>query len=82
MNNRINIDKAAHRVMDFHLTSMLLCGLNGTFIDGDFVASYHEERLYSVKNMKTGIISLVYANSYQDAIKRIKNASKEREEDE
>ena len=80
MDNRINLDEAAHRVMDFHVTSMLLCGLNGTFIDGDFVASYHEERLYSVKNMKTGIISLMYANSYRDAIKRVKSASKEREE--
>ncbi len=73
MDNRINIDKAAHRVVDFHLNSMLLCGLNGTFIDGDFVAFYHEERLYSVKNSKTGIVFLVYANSYSDAIRRVKN---------
>lgn len=73
MENKINIDKAAHRVVDFHLSSMLLCGLNGTFIDGDFVAFYHEERLYSVKNMKTGIVFLVYANSYPDAIRRVKN---------
>lgn len=73
MDNRINIDKAAHRVVDFHLNSMLLCGLNGTFIDGDFVAFYHEERLYSVKNRETGIVFLVYANSYRDAIRRVKN---------
>ena len=82
MDNRINIDKAAHRVMDFHLNSELLCGMNGTFIDGDFVAFYHEERLYSVKNRKTGIVFLVYANSYSDAIRRVKTAWKEREENE
>ena len=70
MNSRINIDKAAHRVVDFHLHSMHLCG---TFHDGDFVAFYHEERLYSVKNRKTGIVFLVYANSYPDAIRRMKN---------
>ena len=77
MYSRINIDKAAHRVVDFHLQSMNLCG---TFHDGDFIAFYHEERLYSVKDMKTGIVSLVYANSYQHAIRRVRNALKERED--
>ena len=76
MNSRINIDKAAHRVVDFHLQSMRLFG---TFHDGDFIAFYHEERLYSVKDMKTSIVFLVYANSYQDAIRRVKSALKERE---
>lgn len=77
MNSRINIDKAAHRVVDFHLQSMHLCR---TFHDGDLIAFYHEERLYSVKDMKTGIVSLVYANSYQDAIRRVKTAWRERKE--
>lgn len=77
MLDRINIDKAAHRIADFHLNSELLCGMNGTFIDGDFVAFYHEERLYSVKNRKTDIVFLVYANSYPGAIRRAKDAFKE-----
>lgn len=69
MNNRINIDKAAHRVADFHLLSRLLCGI---FVDGNYQAYYHEDRLYSVKNTKSGIVSLVYANSPHDAIRRCK----------
>ena len=82
MDNRINIDKAAHRVMDFHLNSELLCGMNGTSIDGDFVAFYHEERLYSVRHRKTDVVSLVFANNPNDAIMRVKVALKERETDE
>jgi hypothetical protein len=76
MNNIIPIDDAAHRVFDFHITSILR---RHTFIDGEWNVFYHEERLYSVYNSKNYIISLVYANSPQDAIRRVKTAWKERE---
>lgn len=69
MDNKININEAAHRVADFHLLSRLS---HKTSIDGNYQAYYHEDRLYSVKNMKSGIVSLVYANSPHDAIRRCK----------
>lgn len=69
MDNKININEAAHRVADFHLLSRLS---HETSIDGNYQAYYHEDRLYSVKNMKSGIVSLVYANSPHDAIRRCK----------
>lgn len=71
MDNTIPVNKAAHRIFDFHITS-ILC--SGTFKDGDWRVFYHEERLYSVFNSKRSIISLVYANSPHDAIRRVKNA--------
>ena len=77
MDNTISIDKAAHRIFDFHITSIRR---SCTFIDGEWRVFYHEERLYSVFNSKNSIISLVYANSPHDAIRRVKNALKEREE--
>ena len=76
MDNSINVDKAAHRVCEFHRNS-ILC--SGTVIDGEWRVFYHEERLYSVYNSKRYIISLVYANSPYDAIRRVKTALKERE---
>ena len=80
MDNSINVDKAAHRVCDFHRHSVL-CS-SGTVIDGEWRVFYHEERLYSVYNSKRYIISLVYANSPYDAIRRVKTAWKKREENE
>ena len=77
MDNSINVDKAAHRVCDFYRHSVL-CS-SGTVIDGEWRVFYHEERLYSVYNSKRYIISLVYANSPYDAIRRVKTALKERE---
>ncbi len=76
------IDKAAHRVMNFHLYSYNLNVENEPFVYGDFVVLYHEERLYSVKNRKTDVVSLVFANNPNDAIRRVKTAWKEREENE
>ena len=37
-----------------------------------FRAFYHESRLYSVRNIKSGIVSLVYASSPYDAIEIVK----------
>jgi hypothetical protein len=79
MDNTIPVDKAAHRIFDFHITSILS---SKAFIDGEWRVFYHEERLYSVFNSKRSIISLVYANSPHDAIRRVKNAWKECEENE
>lgn len=79
MDNSINVDKAAHRVCEFHRNS-ILC--SGTVIDGDWRAFYHESRLYSVYNSRYYFTVLIYANNPYDAIRRIKEAFKEREENE
>lgn len=75
----MDIDKAAHRIFEFHITTILY---SCDFIDGEWRVFYHEERLYSVLNSKNPIISLVYADSPHDAIRRVKNAWKECEENE
>lgn len=70
--NRIDVDKAAHRIVEFHTTS-IMC--SGTVTEGDWIAFYHESRLYSVKNRKTGIIYIVYASNPYEAIERAKTGA-------
>ena len=79
MDNSINVDKAAHRIWDYHRQSILD---SRTPIYGEWKVVYHEGRLYSVNNIKRHIISLVFANSLRDAVRRVKSAWKEREKDE
>ena len=79
MDNTINVDnvdKAAHRIWDFHRRLILD---SNTPIYGEWKVFYHKERLYSVYNIKRHIISLVFANSMLEAVSRVKNAWKERE---
>lgn len=82
MENRtiLAVDNYAHRVMNFHLYSYNLNVENEPFVYGDFIVFYHEERLYSVRHRKTDVVSLVFANNPNDAIMRVKDALKEREE--
>lgn len=76
MDNSINVDKAAHRIWDYHRQSILD---SSTPIYGEWKVVYHEGRLYSVNNIKRHIISLVFANSLHDAVRRVKSAWEERE---
>ena len=76
MDNSINVDKAAHRIWDYHRQSILD---SSTPIYGEWKVVYHEGRLYSVNNIKRHIISLVFANSMHDAVRRVKSAWEERE---
>lgn len=61
------MDKALHKFMkeDYSMAS------GRTEKDG-YRAIYHESRLYSVRNIKSGIVSLVYACSPYDAIEIVK----------
>lgn len=62
------IDRAAHTLMEFN-PSVNLCGT--TYQDG-YMAFYHEERLYSVRDIERGIVSLVYAGNPYEAIEKVK----------
>lgn len=62
------IDTEAHDIMNFRP----LINSYGTTVEGNYIAFYHEDRLYSVRNTLTGIISLVYAKSPHSAIERIR----------
>ena len=59
----LHIDKMAHTLMEFRPE-------RATESDG-YTAFYHEERLYSVRNNKTGIVSLAYADSPYSAIEKV-----------
>lgn len=60
------IDKAAHIVAEFVRQS----GAYGVTQIGTYTAFYHESRLYTVRNEKTGITALVYANNPYAAIRK------------
>ena len=62
------IDRAAHTLMEFN-PSVNLCG---TTYQGGYTAFYHEERLYSVRDLERGIVSLVYTGSPYEAIEKVK----------
>ena len=62
-----SIDRMAHSLMEFN---PLNCH-GRTVVDG-YIAFYHEERLYSVRDIKKGIVSLVYAGSPYDAIDKVR----------
>lgn len=58
------IDNAAHTLMDYKGGRV--------HIEGEYAAAYHEGRLYSVRNLTSGIVSLVFATSPANAIKRVR----------
>ena len=64
-----NIDAAAHEVMAFNAM--------GAWKQGDLIACYHENRLYSVRDSRYGILSLVKAQSPAEAIAKIVASRKE-----
>ena len=64
----MNVDKAAHAVMEFKPAK------TQTYF-GRYEVFYHEERLYSVRDSETGIISLVYAREPKEAAIAVSKAT-------
>lgn len=64
------IDKMAHKLMDFNP----LNAFGRTVVDG-YLAFYHENGLYSVRNIDRGIVSLVYARNPYQAIELVRGSS-------
>ena len=62
------LDQCAHRLMEFNLSP----DWHGSTIVGDYIAYYHEERLYTVRHLKKGVSCLVYARSPYDAIEKVR----------
>ena len=62
------LDQCAHRLMEFNLNP----DWHGSTIVGDYIAYYHEERLFTVRHLKKGISCLVYARSPYDAIEKVR----------
>ncbi len=62
------LDQCAHRLMEFNLSP----DWHGSTVVDDYIAYYHEERLYTVRHLKKGISCLVYARSPYDAIEKVR----------
>lgn len=60
----LRIDKAAHSIMEFKPQG---CGM--TEVEG-YTAFYHEERLYSVRDLAKGTVTLIYADNPYAAIEK------------
>ena len=65
MAGALRIDKAAHAIMNFRPEKPVEK-------DG-YRAFYHEDRLYSVRGVKNGVVHLVYAGNPYQAIDMVKN---------
>ena len=48
------------------------------YIMSDYMVLYHEDRLYSVRDVKNGIVILVYAGSEKAAINKIMKIGREK----
>ena len=62
------LDQCAHRLMEFNLSP----DWHGSTIVGDYIAYYHEEKLFTVRHLKKGVSCLVYARSPYDAIEKVR----------
>ena len=62
------IDQCAHRLMEYQISP----DWHGSTIVGDYIAYYHEEKLYTVRHLKKGVNCLVYARSPYDAIEKVR----------
>lgn len=60
-------DHMAHGLMAFNPI-----GLHGATVEGEYIAFYHEERLYSVRNTKENTLLLIYAGNPHEAIQKAK----------
>lgn len=67
--DNVRVDDAAHKLMSADFSKC--CGR--TEIDG-YIAFYHQSCLYSVKNNKNSIVSLVYAGNPYEAIEKVSGA--------
>ena len=64
----LSVDRMAHTLMEFSPTANT-CG--STVKDG-YIAFYHEDRLYSVRHIDSGILLLIYAKNPYEAIEKVK----------
>lgn len=64
----LQIDQCAHRLMEFYISP----DCHSNTVVGDYIAFYHEEKLYTVRHLKKGISCLVYARSPYDAIEKVR----------
>ena len=62
------IDQCAHRLMEYQISP----DWHGSTVVGDYIAFYHEEKLYTVRHLKKGVSCLVYARSPYDAIEKVR----------
>ena len=62
------IDQCAHRLMEYQISP----DWHGSTVVGDYIAFYHEEKLFTVRHLKKGISCLVYARSPYDAIEKVR----------
>ena len=62
------LDQCAHRLMEFNLSP----DWHGSTVVGDYIAYYHEEKLFTVRHLKKGVSCLVYARSPYDAIEKVR----------
>ena len=62
------IDQCAHRLMEYQISP----DWHGSTVVGDYIAYYHEEKLYTVRHLKKGVSCLVYARSPYDAIEKVR----------
>ncbi len=70
MPGALRIDKAAHELMEFRP--------NDRYYANGYTVFYHEERLYSVRNVENGMVSLVYAGNPQEAVNMVRNGGERR----
>ncbi len=70
MPGALRIDKAAHELMNFRAIK--------EYVIGEYSVFYHEEHLYSVRNIENGMVSLVYAKSPQEAVNMVRNGGERR----
>ena len=62
------IDQCAHRLMEYQISP----DWHGSTVVGDYIAFYHEEKLFTVRHLKKGVSCLVYARSPYDAIEKVR----------
>ncbi len=62
------IDRMAHTLMEFSPTA----NTSGSTVKDGYIAFYHDDRLYSVRHIESGVLVLIYADSPYDAIKKVK----------
>ena len=62
------LDQCAHRLMEYQISP----DWHGSTIVGDYIAYYHEEKLFTVRHLKKGVSCLVYARSPYDAIEKVR----------
>ena len=64
----LSVDRMAHTLMEFRP----IPNACGVLTRDGYESFYHEDRLYSVRHIKSGAVILVYANNPYSAIEKCK----------